>query len=106
MRRISGKSEAESAYLREQQQRALNRKKTLGRYGLSPVDYEAMAQRQRHRCPICRKPLTRGVIDHDHQTGRVRSILCDADNKALGLMGDDPDRVQRASEYLRAHHSK
>jgi hypothetical protein len=52
------------------------------------------------RCAIC---ATYGdlVIDHDHQTGRVRGLLCNNCNLALGLLGDNTDVIDSAGRYLR-----
>lgn len=59
-------------------------------------------------CAICGRPETRkqrGVIqalsiDHCHSTGRFRGLLCEACNKVLGFMEDNPERLQRAIDYL------
>jgi hypothetical protein len=79
--------------------RRLQRRAVLRQYGLSIHDYDVLCQRQGNRCAICRqeRPL---VVDHDHQTGRVRGLLCDACNWALGHMEDDPERLRRAIDYL------
>ncbi|GAB2742231.1 endonuclease domain-containing protein [Kitasatospora kifunensis] len=39
-------------------------------------------------------------MDHDHETGRVRGILCFACNAAPGQMRDRPDALRRAADYL------
>nr|WP_120724971.1 endonuclease VII domain-containing protein [Streptomyces hundungensis] len=39
-------------------------------------------------------------VDHCHQTGRVRGVLCFNCNSAIGKLGDDPDTVRRAAAYL------
>ena len=41
-----------------------------------------------------------GVIDHDHETGKVRGLLCHECNTALGKFGDDPAILLRAVDYL------
>lgn len=39
-------------------------------------------------------------VDHSHQTGQIRGLLCDPCNTALGLFQDDQNRLQNAMEYL------
>lgn len=52
------------------------------------------------RCPVCLKdrPL---LIDHCHDTGRFRGLLCDRCNRGIGMLGDSAEPVQRALDYLR-----
>lgn len=40
------------------------------------------------------------VVDHDHETGIVRGMLCQSHNKAIGMLGDSVEGVQRALDYL------
>lgn len=40
------------------------------------------------------------VIDHDHKTGRIRGLLCNACNQALGLLLEDPERVKSLLAYI------
>lgn len=39
-------------------------------------------------------------MDHDHETGETRGMLCSACNKMLGFARDDPEILRRALEYL------
>jgi len=83
------------------------------RYGLSLDDLDRMAADQDNCCAICRGDQTRTdwrsgkkndlVVDHCHSTNLVRSLLCDPCNRAIGLLGDDPERLEAAAAYIRRH---
>lgn len=85
-----------------------HREKLLRRlYGIGLNEYAAMLQSQGQRCAICPATEPGGNstswhVDHDHATGRVRGLLCVRCNLGLGYFQDDPDRLVRASAYLRA----
>ena len=55
---------------------------------------------QGDQCSICKRSGMKMVIDHNHQTGEVRGLLCHACNVGIGNLGDDVDRVRSALEYL------
>ena len=63
---------------------------------------ERLLRDQGWRCPVCAKPLTlsKSHLDHDHQTGLLRAVLCSNDNMILGLAHDDSARLRRAADYL------
>jgi len=72
-------------------------------YGLRPGEYQMMLEKQDGRCAICgNKPVTiRLAVDHDHQTGRVRGLLCRRCNRALGLWEGDPQKMRNLIAYVR-----
>jgi hypothetical protein len=73
-------------------------------YGLTLEDIEVMMENQGRRCRICTILLdedSRGPqVDHCHDTGRVRGILCFKCNTALGFLQDSVENLKRAIEYL------
>lgn len=93
--------------------RRASRKTTTSRYGLTLDQYEEMYEAQGGVCRICKKPETcKGnngevkmlAIDHCHDTGKVRGLLCNNCNRAIGLLGDDVDTLLNAVEYLRVKY--
>lgn len=73
-------------------------------YGITLADKQALFTRQGGKCPICDDPLTTGrtgmQVDHDHETGEVRGLLCHPCNVMLGNFGDDPAILESAIAYL------
>jgi hypothetical protein len=85
---------------RRSAQRADHLKRT---FGLTLDEYDAMVARQEARCAICRRLPRDGRflhVDHDHETGEVRGLLCVRCNNALGLLRDDAGILERAAAYL------
>lgn len=83
--------------------RAYHRSNLLQRYGLDVAAYEWMLQQQDGRCACCGDRPSQLHIDHCHDTGKVRGLLCPNCNKGLGMFKDDPDRLLAAAAYLLQH---
>jgi hypothetical protein len=94
------------------ERREINRRDLLRRnYGITPEQYDEMFASQNGVCALCAQPAdpngvraaSRLHVDHDHETGRVRSLLCNHCNRGIGAFRDDPDLMQRASLYVWQH---
>ena len=81
-----------------------DRKSYLKRkYGLTLEQYDAMLEAQGGVCAICRRPRPEERtlhVDHDHDTGAIRGLLCFTCNNALGDFRDEPALFHAAAEYL------
>jgi hypothetical protein len=76
------------------------------KYGLSKEEWDRLYAAQGGVCALCRIPGRLGrhgklAVDHDHETGRVRGLLCGPCNVALGLLGDTAAKFERVMSYLR-----
>lgn len=92
-----------SAYARNRRrdQADLLRDQYLRReYGISLGEYLEMLRGQNGVCAVCGDD-GKLHVDHDHETGRVRGLLCGSCNRALGLLKDNVDSLSRAIDYLR-----
>lgn len=93
-------SKAPSGYYREKQ--------LQNDYGISAEDYAQMLLEQGGVCAICGLPETfirwgkvsQLCVDHDHETGKVRGLLCHNCNRVLGYIQDDLTWLSSATEYL------
>jgi hypothetical protein len=69
------------------------------RYGLSAEEVAELIRRQGGMCLVCtRAPAVH--VDHDHETGQFRGVLCFSCNGALGQFEDECERLQLAADYL------
>lgn len=71
-----------------------------GRYSLAEL--EAVYDAAGGKCEICGNPPgdINLALDHCHETGKLRGILCRKCNMGLGLLGDSLERIRKAIEYL------
>jgi hypothetical protein len=80
--------------------KASDRKSHLKRkYGLTLEAFDQLLASQGGGCAICGRPDADNV-DHDHETGHVRGILCFPCNVAIGLVHEDGERLLAAASYL------
>lgn len=76
------------------------------KYGLTPERYRLMLAQQNGLCAACGGPPTGQqygilVVDHCHETGVVRGLLCNDCNVALGRVKDSPMRLEALARYVR-----
>ena len=84
------------------------------KYGIEKEEYLGKLVKQGGRCKICLEVETDTdkrtgkvkslAVDHNHETGQVRDLLCRRCNTALGLLKEDPKRIQNMINYLNEHN--
>jgi len=80
------------------------RNRYLRAFNMTIAEYEILLVSQNNCCAICKTKTNtsnkRFSIDHDHQTGAVRGLLCDPCNTGLGMFRDNPGLLTEAINYL------
>ena len=79
-------------------------------YGITLEDYNSMFQEQGGCCAICKthqlKKKRRLAVDHCHDSGEVRGLLCQDCNTGIGLLQDSKDILYEAIKYLAVKDNK
>lgn len=79
------------------------------KYGISITQYREMSAKQNHVCAICFRPETvknRSLcVDHCHQTGLIRQLLCQGCNTSLGKLEEDITRLENMIKYIKRHRA-
>jgi hypothetical protein len=80
-------------------------------YGITRKEYDALFASQGGVCAICRRPEYASqrkdgkpsalAVDHDHQTGDVRGLLCAKCNQGIGALGDTIECLEAVVLYLK-----
>ena len=77
------------------------------RFGMDKEEYNKRLNQQDHKCAICSLTIEelndgkkRFSVDHSHLSGKIRGLLCNSCNVALGLFKDNKDLLLAAVEYL------
>ena len=79
-------------------------RKRAKKYGMTPEELSEFLLSTDGVCTICgRHPNNWLVVDHCHKTGKVRGVLCEKCNQALGLMDDNAEYLESAIAYLKAN---
>jgi hypothetical protein len=85
---------------------AAHERRVQATYGLEPGDYDRLLEAQGGVCAGCGPESGRSgktkklAVDHNHETGEVRGLLCSDDNRLLGRLRDNPAPLLRLAAYL------
>lgn len=70
------------------------------KYGLTVEEHQALFKKAEYSCMICKQPRNKLCVDHNHETGKVRGILCHNCNAALGLLDENIEVIKTMIKYL------
>ena len=84
------------------------------KYGITWDQYEAKYNAQEGKCNICgifyplydKKKENTLVIDHCHETGKIRDLLCFSCNAGIGALKEDPEIFIKALNYIFKHRNE
>ena len=88
---------------------SMRKNNLISRYGINLDIYYSLLEKQNHRCAICDAVENNVIgdrakwsfaVDHDHVTGKVRGLLCNQCNRAIGMLKDDAALLRKAADYL------
>lgn len=79
------------------------------KYGLTQDGFMEILEDQKYSCALCEKPFkeiskTQMHIDHCHETGKIRGLLCMKCNVGLGMLGDNEEGLLKALSYVRGDY--
>lgn len=78
------------------------------KFNLSVEQYKTLEEQQNFKCAICEvdtpEPYQRWTVDHCHETGKVRGLLCTKCNPGIGFFRNDINILYKAIEYLRKYN--
>jgi hypothetical protein len=84
-------------------------------YGITLQEYNTLLEQQNHCCAICESTDPKGrksgrggavevfYVDHDHNTGKVRGLLCNVCNRTMGYVGENSGVLEEMIKYLQKH---
>lgn len=70
------------------------------KYNISQEDYKMLVEKQNKKCLICLDECDSLRIDHCHNNGHIRGLLCDSCNLGLGKFKDNVESLKNAIKYL------
>ena len=97
-------------YYDKRDKEEIREKAWLRRYGITKEWYYTILENQDNKCAICetteiqRKGHTHFHVDHNHESGQVRGLLCDLCNRGLGYFKDNDQLLNKAVKYLRKYN--
>ena len=88
---------------------SLRKNNLKSRYGIDLDIYFSMLEKQNNKCAICETKENNVLgnrakwsfsVDHNHITGKIRGLLCNQCNRAIGMLKDDAALLRKAADYL------
>lgn len=73
----------------------------LKKYGITGDEFRKILKYQNFKCPVCNRKITKNLsVDHNHLTGRIRGLICNNCNLAIGNADESSERLRALARYL------
>ena len=94
--------------LRKKETKRIKNNHLIKRYGITLEEYQNMIKLQENKCYICNIYVENTKknylhVDHDHNSGKVRKLLCMSCNASLGLVKENKQTLFKMIDYLNEH---
>jgi Recombination endonuclease VII. len=108
-KRLASDPDYRERYLRQAREYAKRRRERMGielrakKFGITEDQLASLEAAHRGECAICGNGCKSGrrlAIDHDHETKKVRGLLCGNCNRGIGMFLDNPELMRRAAGYV------
>ena len=81
------------------------------KYNMTELEYENLLKKQNYKCAICGMSILENsnddlYVDHNHETNKVRGLLCSNCNFGLGQFKDSILNLQKAIKYLKENDNE
>jgi len=89
---------------KESYQQVKRKAHVKSKYGVSLEWIDEQLEMNNHECPLCNTKIIKGknlAVDHCHDTGDARAVICRTCNSAMGHLKDSPELLEKAMEYLK-----
>lgn len=77
------------------------------KYGITGIEFRKRLEEQSSKCPICQSNISKNLsVDHDHFTGKIRGLICNKCNMAIGNAENSPTRLRAMADYLERNNDR
>lgn len=95
----------------EQGKKSIRNTNLKRNYDINKEEFDNMIKNQNNKCSLCNSNFDpnnkneRACVDHNHQTGKVRELICGYCNTSMGLAKENIQTLENMIIYLRHHNS-
>jgi len=97
----NGRYHKQTSEQRKRRKELAHRSHLSRKYNLTTDEFSTMIVKQNNKCKICECDMERPEVDHNHDTGEVRGLLCKPCNLSLGLLKENTQTLNSMISYIK-----